>query len=91
MKIIFAKIWLNPPNLPTKPDKNTKKSVKLELLNDEIKNNGAILCQVRIKAHCNQSIRIIIWGNQKWTGAIPALIQRERVKIELEKEDIFDL
>lgn len=40
--------------------------------------NGAIFCQVRIKIHKVQFIYIIIWGNQKWKGARPALIVKAK-------------
>jgi len=37
---------------------------------------GAIFCQVNIKVAWNQEMNSIIWGNQKWNGAIPAFIER---------------
>jgi len=40
---------------------------------------GAIFCQVSIKVAWNHETNSIIWGNQKWNGAIPAFIERAMV------------
>jgi hypothetical protein len=42
----------------------------------ESKIKGAIFCQVSIKVAWNHEMNSIIWGNQKWNGAIPAFIER---------------
>ena len=68
------RVWFSPPNDPTAADTRIKKVVVLDDEKYDIKTNGAIFCQIKTMAQCIQGSLIIIWGNQKWNGAIPALV-----------------
>lgn len=83
VRISFKLIWFNPPRLPIIEEKIIKKIVKNFLLKYLIKTKGAIFCHTIIIKHIIQFNDFIIWGNQKWKGAIPDFIARAMKTNEL--------
>lgn len=68
--------WLNPPIAPVIVEATLTAIIKLNL-NDVIKINGAIFCQVNKIIHCCQFKKFETWGNQKWKGESPAFITKD--------------
>ena len=76
VKINLIMFWFKPPIDPVNADiiiTVIDTSLEEKYL---IKMNGAIFCQTRVIKQFIQDKRIITWGNQKWKGAIPALITK---------------
>jgi len=70
------------PAAPTKHLNRIIILIKLFLIK-VIRIIGAILCQVRIIRAWNHLDDWITWGNQKWKGAAPILIERAKRIMEL--------
>jgi hypothetical protein len=80
--IFFKEFKLNPPVAPKAQDEIIRIIKIKDSLEEKIRVRGAIFCQVNKIAPWVQLISSITWGNQKWVGAIPALIPSE-IEIKL--------
>jgi len=72
--------WFRPPKAPITADKALAANAIFKFI-EQIRINGAIFCQVKIKIHWNQFKNMLTCGNHKWNGANPAFIKRAEVKI----------
>lgn len=54
----------------------------------KINRRGVNFCQVLNKMHAGHGIQAITDGNQKWDGAIPALIINENIRKNGANEEI---
>lgn len=77
VKINLLSVILSPPKAPVRAQKIAMKNIGPLMIKDEIRMKGASFCHTKIKIFFTQEIDFITWGNQKWKGASPALMDRE--------------
>lgn len=74
VRISLLLIWLSPPKAPIEAAVTIKLISRILSIKQDIRIKGASFCQVKIIKHFIQDTQFITWGNQKWKGAIPALM-----------------
>lgn len=81
VKIILMLFWLSPPAAPVMADETIIMVGAHPILNLENKINGAIFCHTNIITHMCHSMNIMIWGNQKCSGANPDFTAKIKIII----------
>jgi len=81
-------VWFRPPKAPVIMLNNKMGVRTLSLKKYDISTNGAIFCHVMIIRHWVHPLLFMTWGNQKWKGDMPDLINRA-IKIKMLLSIIF--
>lgn len=81
-RIFRSWVWLRPPQPPSRIDMRAEEMIKGWLMVGEICmriESGAIFCQVSKIIADKRVIPCVTSGTQKWNGASPSFIMRDRV------------